>query len=820
MATRIPAYYEAKKTVLPLLLVRGAVVFPGQISHFDLESDEAEAVLDWAIKNRSDVVVLPMNDPTIEEPKLADFSRMGTVASIRQSFRLPGNASKVVVEGQARAMVEHVIRTDPYVEGEIVQFTYDVDKVEVDDQLKNTMRITSSSAVNYLREAMGVPEIFLFPLLDLKDPGVLTDELAGHLDLRHDEQLSLLKELDLKERLFQLRENLRLLMDLSRLDKEINEKAQERLQQTQKEMVLREQMSILREELGENGGDPDSMVDEYRSLFEDVVLSEEAQEAVETELERLSYLSPMSPEVNVSRTYLDTVLDLPWGEYTKDRRDLDMSRSILDKDHYGLKDVKERILEFLAVRHLRADSKGSILCFVGPPGVGKTSIARGIAKAIGREFVSMRLGGVTDESEIRGHRRTYVGSMPGRLIYHMTKAHSMNPVFLLDEVDKIGHDMRGDPASALLEVLDPEQNREFQDRFLEFPFDLSQVMFLTTANTTETIPGPLLDRMEVIQIAGYTDQEKLEIAQKHLLPKARKENGLNGNQVRISKPVLQEIIHTYTREAGVRELERQIGKICRRVAKKIVVGEERVRISIQNLEDFLGAPKYVDEPIGQTPEIGVVNGLAWTEVGGELLKVEANRMEGHGQILTTGSIGDVMRESSLLAHSFVRANAKRYGIDPAFYAQYDIHLHMPEGAVPKDGPSAGITMVTALVSTLTKRPVRNDVAMTGEVTLTGQVLGIGGLKEKILAARRYHIPTVFYPKENLRDLKEIEDVVLEGIEMIPVAHVDEVLQAALLPPVDEKKPIVFQSQDLPGTFGFRVHQLDTPRQTDTDRGLE
>lgn len=800
----LPQYYEAKKTVLPILLARGSVVFPNQVIHFDLESEEAESVLEWATRNHSPVVVVSMLDPTIEEPKLGDFAEFGTISTIRQSFRLPGGSSKVVVEGNARAKITRIVRTDPYIEGEVLEYTYSPDRVEQDEKLKNVMRLTANAAVNYLKESMQVPEVFLFPLLDAEDPGMLSDELASHLDLRHDEELDLLEELDLQERLYKLRADISLLTKLSRLDKEINEKAQERLQQSQKEFVLREQINILREELGETEGDPDSLVEEYKETFDKLPLSDEARAAVESELDRLAYLSPMSPDVNVSRTYLDTLAALPWGKYTEDVEDLSYSRKILDRDHYGLREVKERILEFIAVRQLRKDSKGSILCFVGPPGVGKTSIARGIAAAIGRKFVSMRLGGVSDEAEIRGHRKTYVGAMPGRIIYHMTKAKSMNPVFLLDEVDKIGSDFRGDPASALLEVLDPEQNTAFQDRFLEIPFDLSQVMFITTANTTETIPRPLLDRMEVIRIEGYTDREKMVIAKRHLLPKARKESGLTIKQISFPPAILEDVLHFYTREAGVRELERQIEKVCRRAAKRIVLGEKTVHIGKRTLPDFLGMPKYADEPIAKTPQIGVVNGLAWTEVGGEILKVEANLMTGHGGVLTTGSIGDVMRESAQLSLSFVRANAKRYGIDPGFYNYYDTHIHMPEGAVPKDGPSAGVTILTALVSALTKRPVRNDIAMTGEMTLTGQVLAIGGVKEKILAARRYHISTIFLPKENHRDLMEMEDEVKEGLQFVEISHVDEVIQAALLEPMESKKPIVFQAEEKTHDLGFRV----------------
>lgn len=814
---QMPQYYSTNKRVLPILLVRGEVIFPGQVSHLELESQEAEEVLDWALKNHSDVVVLPMLDPSVDEATFDDFSPVGTIASIRQPFRLPGQPSHIIVEGQARAKVVHMIRTDPYVEGEVLEYVYDPQAVEVDEKLTQIMRLTSTSAVNFMKSAMEVPEVFLFPILDMKDPGKLTDELAAHLDLRHDELLELLSELDLRERLYKLRADLKLLTELSKLDREINEKAQERLQQSQKEMVLREQLNILREELGESSGDPDSMGDEYREAFAQVPLSEEAREAVDKEIERLSYLSPMSPEVNVSRSYLDTLLDLPWGKYTEDSNDLTYSRDVLDEDHYGLKDVKERILDFLAVRMLRRDSKGSILCFVGPPGVGKTSIARGIAKATRREFISMRLGGVTDEAEIRGHRRTYVGAMPGRVISHMTKAHSMNPVFLLDEVDKMGNDFRGDPASALLEVLDPEQNNAFQDRFLEIPFDLSQVMFVTTANTLETIPSPLRDRMEIIEIAGYTDQEKLEIARRHLVPKVRNEAGLKASQLKLPQTILSEVIHGYTREAGVRELERQIEKIARRAAREIVAGQSSVSVGKRNLQKFLGIEKYVDEPVAKAPAIGVVNGLAWTEVGGEILKVEANLMEGRGQVHTTGSIGEVMRESADLSFSYVRANASRYGIDPSFYATLDAHIHMPEGAVPKDGPSAGVTILTALVSALTKRPVRNDIAMTGEVTLTGQVLAIGGVKEKILAAKRYGILTVFLPKENMRDLIEMDEDVKAGMNFVPVDHVDEVLQAALLEPVEQKEPIVFRCAEPSSSFGFHVQVGDGSDEMDETR---
>ena len=800
-------YYHVEKTVCPVLLARTEIVFPGGALTFDLESEREEAVLDQAVKNNQEVLLLALQDPSVDNPGLEDYMTMGTMVAVRQNFQLLGGNSKVIVEGLCRAEIQRFIRTSPYVEAEVVKYHYDPDELEENDNRALLARLVSSSALSFFRTSMGIPDFLLLPRLQSDDPGALADEVASHLDLSYEEAQDILTELNVDERLVMVQSALDLQAKLTVLEQQISEEAQDRVKKNQKDFLIQEQIQILREQMDDDGSDPLSIAESYEERVKALKMPEEAREVVLKEVEKLTYLSPMSPDVNVSRTYLDTILALPWGKYTKDRKDLVRSQEILDRDHYGLKDVKDRILEFMAVRQLRADSKGSILCLVGPPGVGKTSIVRSIARAIKREFTSMRLGGVTDESEIRGHRKTYIGAMPGRVIAQMMRSKSMNPVFLFDEVDKIGSDFRGDPASALLEVLDPEQNFEFHDRYLEVPFDLSQVMFITTANTTTTIPRPLLDRMEVIRIPGYTEDEKLEIAARYLVKKQREEAGLKAANLAIPRPILTTIIRSYTRESGVRELERQIGKICRRSARKIVEGADKVRINQTNLSDFLGQPKYLDDERTKTPQIGVVNGLAWTEVGGELLLIEANKMAGRGGLLLTGSMGEIMKESAELAISYIRSNAGRYGISSSFYTFEDIHIHMPEGSVPKDGPSAGVSILTAIVSILTQRPVRSDVAMTGEITLNGHVLPVGGIREKVLAAKRYGIDTVFLPKENMRDLEEVEKASIEGMTFIPVDRVDNLIQKALLSPVEREEEIIFESDKKAGTIGFsRNHE--------------
>lgn len=805
----IPIYYEERKAVRPILFVRQLMVFPGQVAQFDLEDERSQQVVEWATKEDREILVLALKDPSIEIPDFDDYYDYGTVISVRQSFNLSPHSNKILAEGIGRAKLSKLIREEPYTEGEVLDYVYYPERLTKSSRRTMLMRITSEAAVTFLKEHAQIPEIFLLPFLELTDPGRLADEIASHLDLRVDEAQDIISELSVDERLEMVKANIDYMTSMMELQKELTERTMERFNSSQKEYMLREQMNIIREELGDDSMDPSSMEEDYYEKISQLDMPEDDKEAVLKEVERMGYMSPMSPEVNVTRSYLDIIIDLPWGEYSQDTIDMTKSRKILDEDHYGLKDVKERILEFIAVRQLRHDSKGSILCLVGPPGVGKTSIARSIAQSLNREFTSMRLGGVTDESEIRGHRRTYVGAIPGRIISQMTKTKTMNPVFLFDEIDKIGSDFRGDPASALLEVLDPEQNHEFQDRYLEIPFDLSQVMFLTTANTTDTIPGPLKDRLEIIRIPGYTENEKFNIAKKYLVPKKREEAGLNKEQFSVTDGAIEETIRLYTREAGVRELERQIGKMARRTAKKVVEGEETVRIRKTDVSDFLGLAKYEDDVIGDHPEIGVVNGLAWTEVGGEILHIEANTMPGRGGVQMTGSLGNVMKESAVTAISYLRPNADRFGIASNFYATQDVHIHMPEGAVPKDGPSAGVSIVTGLVSVLTNRPVRNDIAMTGEITLTGRVLAIGGVKEKILAAKRYNIKTVLLPHDNMKDLQDIEETLIEDMRFMPLKTIDDVLKVSLLDPVDLKPSIVFESQKASSAIGFQIENKET-----------
>lgn len=800
----LPNYYTEEKKLMPVLFTRSTVLFPNQILTLDLETPEWERIAKRCMEKDQAVLVLSLKDPSVEEPTLKDYESLGTIVKLHQNFNVLAGPAKLLAEGKSRGKLVRLIRKEPYHEAEVIEYLFDPTKVRRDPDLDLMQRLLSSSAMSFFKTVGGIPEAILATHLLENNPGFLADEVASHLDLTKDEAMSILECFDLYERMVTCKGCLDLQVRLSMLEKQITEEAQLRMQQSQKDFLLQEQMDIIRAELGEreNSNDPSSLAEYYREKIKKLDMPKASKEWVLKEADKLSYLSPVSPDLNVSRTYLDTVLDLPWGKYKKEAIDMDRARKVLDEDHYGLKEVKERILEFIAVRKLKGDSKGSILCLAGPPGVGKTSIAKSMARAMKRDFTSMRLGGVTDEAEIRGHRKTYVGAMPGRIIAQMTKCKSMNPLFLFDEVDKIGSDYRGDPASALLEVLDPEQNSNFMDRYLEIPFDLSSAMFLTTANDITTIPGPLLDRMEVIKIPGYTDYEKQQIARDFLVKKQKKENGLYARQVQFTDKVIEQIIHYYTREAGVRELERQIGKICRKAAAKVVEGQKSVRISENNLQDFLGPRKYLDDPRAKIPRIGVVNGLAWTQTGGELLTVEASKMDGRGTLFMTGPLGDVMRQSAELAVSYIRANADRFAIPKGFLTLYDLHVHLSEGAVLKDGPSAGVSLMTALVSTLTSRPVKNTLAMTGEITLTGRVLRVDGIRDKVLAAKRYGITTVILPKENMRDLEEIEKEAIEEMHFIPVEQIDEVIREALLPPIKEEQVIVFKPEEEEGLIGF------------------
>lgn len=800
----LPKYYTEQKKLMPVIFTRSTILYPNQITAIDLDNAEGERIAKTCIEEGRLALVLCLKDPAAEDVNLSDYETLGTVVKLHQNFNVLAGSSKYLAEGQSRGRFVNLVRKTPYHEAEVIEYVFDPKKVEMTEDMQLLNRLLSSSAMSFFKTVGGIPEAILASHLLENNPGFLADEVASHLDLNKEESMSILSEFDIYERMVLCKNLLDLQVRLSLLEKNIAEKAQLRMQKNQRDYLLQEQIDLLRSELGDmsDSNDPATLARYYRKEIKKLKMPKESKEWVLKEADKLEFLSPVSPDVNVSRTYLDTILQLPWGKYKKETIDMERARKILDEDHYGLKEVKERILEFIAVRKLKGDAKGAILCLYGPPGVGKTSIAKSIARAMKRDFTSMRLGGVTDESEIRGHRKTYVGSMPGRIISQMAKCKSMNPVFLMDEVDKIGSDFRGDPASALLEVLDPEQNDAFVDRYLEVPFDLSSAMFITTANDLSTVPAPLRDRMEIIKIPGYTDYEKLQIAKGFLVPKQRKENGLYARQIDFTDEALEDIIHNYTREAGVRELERQIGKVCRKVASQVVNGKKSTRISPQRLEEFLGKKKYLDDPTVNSPEIGVVNGLAWTDKGGELLHIEANHMDGKGALFLTGSLGDVMKESAELAISYIRANADRFAVPKGFLAVHDLHIHLPEGAVPKDGPSAGVSILTALLSTITDRPVKNTVAMTGEITLTGRVLPVGGVRDKVLAARRYRINNVILPRENMRDLDEIEKEVIKDMNFIPVDTMDQVVREALLPPKKVYKDVVFKAEDEESKMGF------------------
>lgn len=808
----LPNYYTEEKKLMPVLFTRSTVLFPNQILTIDLDTREGEKIAKRCVEKDQMALILAMKDPTAEDPAIEEYESIGTIVKFHQNFGVLGTPTKLLAEGKSRGRFVRLVRQAPYNEAEVIEYVFHPEKISANPDMDLMKRLLSSAAMNFFKNVGGIPEAILATHLLEADPGTLSDEVASHLDLTKEEGLSILEEFDVYERMVNCKTCLDLQVRLSLLENRIAEEAQLRMQQSQKDFLLQEQMDIIRTELGDRdiSSDPSSLADQYRNKIKRLDMPKASKDWVLKEVDKLSYLTPVSPDLNVSRSYLDTVLDLPWGKFKKETIDMERARKILDEDHYGLKEVKERILETIAVRKLKGDSKGSILCLAGPPGVGKTSIAKSMARAMKRDFTSMRLGGVTDEAEIRGHRKTYVGAMPGRIIAQMAKCKSMNPLFLFDEVDKIGSDYRGDPASALLEVLDPEQNSSFVDRYLEIPFDLSSAMFLTTANDISTIPGPLLDRMEVIKIPGYTDYEKLQIAKGFLVKKQRKDKGLYARQLHFTDEVIEEIIHHYTREAGVRELERQIGKVCRKAAARVVEGEKSVRVGVNNLEEFLGPKKYLDDPTAKAPRIGVVNGLTWTQTGGEILNIEASKMDGRGSLYLTGPLGDAARQTAELAVSYIRANADRYAITKGFLTLYDLHIHLAEGGAPQDAPSVGVSLMTALVSALTNRPVKNTLAMTGEITLTGRVLRVEGIRDKVLAAKRYGISTVLLPEENMRDLEEIEKEAIEDMHFVPVNQIDQVIRLALLPPIEEEKITVFKPEEEEGKIGFRPGKEEKP----------
>ncbi len=766
---------------IPALALRGLTIFPNMLMTIDVEREASIRALERCMEHDEKIFLVTQREISTDNPEEKDLYTVGTVSVIRQILRISERTIRVLMEGKSRAKLRRLWQLTPYLQAN-VEMIEEKPVRSSGDRLEALLRQTFANIHDYNEMAPRSNDELLTVTADCRDPGYLADYIAQNVTLRHQDKQMILEELRPMVRLQRVNELLKREMDVMDLEQELESKIRQHVGEVQRENILREQLRVIRRELGE-GEEGDSEIEEYRQKILSLHLEEEVEAKLLKELGRLQKQPFGSAEGSVPRNYLDVCLEMPWNHRTKERANVEAARKILDHDHFGLDKVKERILEFIAVKQLNPEAKGQILCLVGPPGVGKTSIAISVAKALNRKLSRLSLGGVHDEAEIRGHRKTYIGAMPGRIIDAISRSGSMNPLLVLDEIDKLGSDHRGDPASALLEVLDSEQNYAFRDHYLEIPVDLRQVMFITTANTTETIPRPLLDRMEVIELSSYTDEEKVQIARRYLLPKEMKEHGLKGRQISVSDDALRAMIEGYTREAGVRQLERTCGKLCRRAAMTLVSGAARqVKVTAENLQTYLDVPRYTRPNLSGKEEVGLVNGLAWTEVGGELLEVEVNVMEGSGKLELTGNLGDVMKESAHAALSCLRSRIPQLGLEPDFYKTKDIHIHFPEGAVPKDGPSAGIAITTALLSALTERKVRGDVAMTGEVTLRGRVLAIGGLKEKTMAAYRAGIKTVILPKENEKDLRDIDPTVREGLRFVPVETIDAVLAEALVYP--------------------------------------
>jgi len=774
--------FENTRTTLPLMALRGLVAFPNTVIHFDVQRDKSRVALEKAMKGGQELFLVAQRDLRIEDPEAADLYTVGVIARVRQTLKVAPNVVRILVEGVGRGRLIELRHKKEYSEAEIEMVSLDAISSETERETAEALvRIVKELFDEYVYLSPTMPKELILNVMAAEDPIYLVEYIASNLMLPLADKQALLEEDNPIQRLTMLsgvmeKEN-RILM----IENELNEKVRESMDRNQRDYYLREQMRVISQELGDDVHSElatfnDKLAELAKREVDEVVLKKLSEE-----IDKLGKLPTGSQEAAVIRQFLDTCFALPFGVYTKDKLNIQATERLLNKEHYGLKKVKERILELLAVRQLAPDIKGQIICLVGPPGVGKTSIAKSIATSMGRNYARLSLGGVKDESDIRGHRKTYVGAMPGRIIGALKQAQSSNPLILLDEVDKLGNDFRGDPASALLEVLDPEQNRAFVDHYVEVPFDLSKVLFITTANSMSSIPAPLLDRMEVIDLSSYTREEKFQIAKRHLVPKQLKQHGLSAKVCRITDTAIYGLIDFYTREAGVRKLERSIASLCRKAAKRIIAGEcQTVSIKGKDLEIFLGSRRFRPEKIKSRNEIGVVNGLAWTSVGGELMPIEVNILGGTGKIEMTGSLGQVIKESALIAISYVRSKAVEYGIDPEFYKKCDIHIHAPEGAVPKDGPSAGVTMVTALVSALNNYPVRYNVAMTGEVTLRGRVLPIGGLREKSMAAYRAGVSTVLIPEDNMGDLEDVDDIVKEHVCFVPADRMDTVLKTALL----------------------------------------
>ncbi|MDO5707971.1 MAG: endopeptidase La [Andreesenia angusta] len=767
---------------MPMIPLRGISILPNSVQHFDIGRSKSIEALNAAMEDDSMIFLTAQKNLEIEDPKEGDYYDIGVICKIKQVLKLPGDAMRLLVSGVSRGRIDSIDFEEPYIQVYVEDLSrhekvinYNISESDLETEAMKRVLMEAFEELVTIGGKISPESISSLEQID--DVNKFTDVVASYLPINIKEKQKILETLDIKTRLEELRLLVEKEIQIMKIEEKINRRVKKQINKTQKDYYLREQMRAIQKELGDGEVEETEEMRKYMKKAESLDLDEEVATKVKEEIQRLGKVGSTSAEAGVIRNYLDCILDLPWNKETEDRIDIKMARDILDEDHYGLKDVKERILEYLAIRKLSDNPKAPILCLVGPPGVGKTSIAKSVSRSVERKFIRMSLGGVRDEAEIRGHRRTYIGAIPGRIISSIRKVGTKNPVFLLDEIDKLSGDFRGDPASALLEVLDPEQNSTFTDHYLELPFDLSKVMFITTANTLNTIPGPLLDRMEVIRISGYTRDEKFNIAKKYLLPKQLKEHGLSEEKMTISDNALYEIIDSYTREAGVRNLEREIANLCRKVGKDIVEGiSKKARITNNNIVKYLGNKKFRIELIAEQSQIGLVRGLAWTSVGGETLSIEVNIMPGNGKVQLTGKLGDVMKESAMTGISYIRSRMKVLNIDLKFFKEHDIHIHVPEGATPKDGPSAGIAMATAVISAIIGEKIDNKLAMTGEVTLRGTVLPVGGIKEKVLAAHRAGIDRVILPIDNKRDIDEVPNKVKKDIEFTFVKNMDEVIK--------------------------------------------
>jgi ATP-dependent Lon protease len=799
-----------RAALYPVLPLRDIVVFPHMIVPLFVGREKSVRALEDVMKDDKQILLVTQKNAAQDDPATADIFTVGTVGTVLQLLKLPDGTVKVLIEGKRRAKVARFIANPDF-------FLVDVEDapevVERNTEIEALVREVHTTFENYVKLKKKIPPEMVMSVSSIDDPGRLADTIVAHLGVKLEDRQNLLETVNAAERLEKVLGHMRAEIEILEVERRIRSRVKKQMERSQKEYYLNEQMRAIQKELGEKD-EFKNEIQEIEDKLKQKKLSAEAKDKVEKELKKLKMMSPMSAEATVVRNYIDWIISLPWNDFTDDKLDINEAERVLEEDHYGLEKVKERILEYLAVQSLVGKIKGPILCLVGPPGVGKTSLGRSIARATGRKFVRVSLGGVRDEAEIRGHRRTYIGALPGKIIQSMKKAGSSNPVFLMDEIDKMSTDFRGDPSSALLEVLDPEQNTSFNDHYLDLDYDLSKVMFITTANTLDRIPRPLQDRMEIIRIAGYTELEKLSIAKKYLVEKQKESNGLTAENLAFTDNAILGVIRHYTKEAGVRNLERELASICRKVAVEVVRKDRHAHIQVgsKSLHKYLGPVKFRYGKAETEVKIGVTTGLAWTELGGELLATEVTIMPGKGQLIITGKLGDVMQESAQAAMSYVRSRASELGLEKDFYQKLDIHIHVPEGAIPKDGPSAGITMATSLVSALMKIPVHNDLAMTGEITLRGTVLPIGGLKEKVLAAHRAGIKKVLIPAENEKDIEEIPATVLKGVELELVSHMDQVLKKALV--VDDPDSLFrnasVESKDEPPPFSEKVDDAPAP----------